>query len=398
MRFKKGARMNPLKAAWRGILRQPSRSLLTAIGVAVGVFSVLLIGTVSSLGAASVRSEIQSLGLTGITLRSEGQPLTEDAAAAAESLPSVKQAAPLLCRTAEISARGNTSSAMVWGVPPEIGRMVSLTLLSGRELDRSDLSAARRVCLLDRSLSEALALKGKVLGSALSLRLDGREENYTVVGIVETGGGLLQSLLGQEIPGFVYLPYTALQLDLGTRSFDRIAVRLKDSADPKRETKLLLRTLDHFFGQEGTTAADGFERYTDQLSGVLDAVTLLLSLIAGISLLVAGLSVMTVMLSSVRERTREVGIRKSIGASPGAIVAEFLAEALLLSLGGCLMGTTAGFLAGSAGCLLLGRAYSFPVRLFLICLLSSLLTGALFGAYPAKKAAALPPADALRRT
>ena len=107
---------------------------------------------------------------------------------------------------------------------------------------------------------------------------------------------------------------------------------------------------------------------------------------------------MTVMLSSVRERTREVGIRKSIGASPGAIVAEFLAEALLLSLGGCLMGTTAGFLAGSAGCLLLGRAYSFPVRLFLICLLSSLLTGALFGAYPAKKAAALPPADALRRT
>ena len=186
-------------------------------------------------------------------------------------------------------------------------------------------------------------------------------------------------------------------MDLGTRSFDRIAVRLKDSADPKRETKLLLRTLDRFFGQEGTTAADGFERYADQLSGVLDAVTLLLSLIAGISLLVAGLSVMTVMLSSVRERTREVGM-KSIGASPGAIVAEFLAEALLLSLGGCLMGTTAGFLAGSAGCLLLGRAYSFPVRLFLICLLSSLLTGALFGAYPAKKAAALPPADALRRT
>lgn len=80
---------------------------------------------------------------------------------------------------------------------------------------------------------------------------------------------------------------------------------------------------------------------------------------------------------------------------PEPIVAEFLAEALLLSLGGCLMGTTAGFLAGSAGCLLLGRAYSFPVRLFLICLLSSLLTGALFGAYPAKKAAALPPGGRL---
>ena len=112
--------MNPLKAAWRGILRQPSRSLLTAIGVAVGVFSVLLIGTVSSLGAASVRSEIQSLGLTGITLRSEGQPLTEDAAAAAESLPSVEQAAPLLCRPGEHFLRhglGRPSGDRTDGLP-----------------------------------------------------------------------------------------------------------------------------------------------------------------------------------------------------------------------------------------------------------------------------------------
>ena len=122
----------------------------------------------------------------------------------------------------------------------------------------------------------------------------------------------------------------------------------------------------------------------------------MLAAIAGISLLVACLSVMTTMLCSVGERTREIGIKKSIGASPQMIVWEFLLEAALLSLAGGLAGILAGALVGWAGCLVLGIPYLFPGNLALACALVSLLAGTAFGAYPARKAAKLKPADALR--
>ena len=122
----------------------------------------------------------------------------------------------------------------------------------------------------------------------------------------------------------------------------------------------------------------------------------MLSAIAGISLLVAGLSIMTVMLSSVGERTREIGVKKSVGASPAVIVREFLLEAGLLALLGSAAGIGAGVLAGWLGCLLLGTSYWVRPELIAACTGCALLTGMLFGAYPAKKAAALRPVDALR--
>ena len=134
----------------------------------------------------------------------------------------------------------------------------------------------------------------------------------------------------------------------------------------------------------------------ERLSGLMDIVTLVLTVISGISLLVSGMGVMTVMLSSVSERTREIGIKKAIGATRGRIMGEFLAEAVVLSLIGSVIGIAIGCMAALIGGAVLGMAVPIPLSTLVGLILFTVLTGAVFGVYPACKAAQLRPVDALR--
>lgn len=391
--------MESLKNAWRSVFRQPSRSVLTVLSIAIGVFSVLLTGTISDLGGSAVRNELNSLGMSGITLQTRsdsGCDLTSAELDAVRESAGVAGATPLNYAYTQVTARGSVIDGVVWGVDSAVTRIISLNLLYGRSISREDVLAGRRVCLVEQSFVREMYRRDNAVGKTVRIRLNGKDEEFTIVGVVETGGGLLQSFMGDTVPVFLYLPYTAHQACTGRRSFDRIAVQLKEGADPARMGSVLSRTLDSRLGQSGAVTVDNFSQYSDQFSRVLGTVSLVLSAIAGISLLVAGLSIMTVMLSSVGERTREIGVKKSVGASPAVIVREFLLEAGLLALLGSAAGIGAGVLAGWLGCLLLGTSYWVRPELIAACTGCALLTGMLFGAYPAKKAAALRPVDALR--
>ena len=143
---------------------------------------------------------------------------------------------------------------------------------------------------------------------------------------------------------------------------------------------------------------ENLNSHKEQLNSVLDIVTTVLSIIGGISLVVAGLSIMTVMLVSVHERTREIGIKKSIGASKSAILFEFLAESLFITLIGGLAGAAIGTAAVVCGSLMIGLDVILNFRLILFCIGFTMIVGVLFGVYPAVKAAGLKPVDALRQT
>ncbi|MGI5855372.1 MAG: ABC transporter permease [Candidatus Merdivicinus sp.] len=391
--------MESIKDAWRSIFRQPSRSILTVLSIAIGVFSVLIIGTISDLGTGAVRSELDSLGMRGITINTEsgsGCLLTEEELNLVQTAAGVVEATPLTYSYTEVLVRGSEIKGMVWGVDANVTRIISLNLLYGRTISRADVLAGNRVCLVEQSFVQEMYRRDNAVGKTLRIRLNGRDEEFTIIGVVEAGGNILQSFMGDYVPMFLYLPYTAQQECTGRQGFDRIAVQLKDGADAARVGTLLSRSLDSRFGQSGAISVDNFSQYADQFTGILDTVSTVLSVIAGISLLVAGLSIMTVMLSSVGERTREIGVKKSIGASSAIIVREFLLEAGFLSLLGSIAGTGAGILAGWLGCLLMGIPYSVRPGLIAACIGCALLTGMIFGAYPAKKAAALRPVEALR--
>lgn len=391
--------MESIKDAWRSIFRQPSSSILTVLSIAIGVFSVLIIGTISDLGSGAVRSELDSLGMRGITIHTEsgsGCLLTEEELGFVQTAAGVVEATPLTYSYTEVLARGSEIKGMVWGVDANVTRIISLNLLYGRTISRADVLAGSRVCLVEQSFVQEMYRRDNAVGKTLRIRLNSRDEEFTIIGVVEAGGNILQSFMGDYVPMFLYLPYTAQQECTGRQGFDRIAVQLKDGADAARVGTLLSRSLDSRFGQSGAVSVDNFCQYVDQFTGILDTVSTVLSVIAGISLLVAGLSIMTVMLSSVGERTREIGVKKSIGASSAVIVREFLLEAGFLSLLGSIAGTGAGIFAGWLGCLLMGIAYSVRPALIAACIGCALLTGMVFGAYPAKKAAALRPVEALR--
>ena len=173
-------------------------------------------------------------------------------------------------------------------------------------------------------------------------------------------------------------------------------MRIGAQADVERTEERIVSVLENETGLSGRYRTDNLAVQKERLSGLMDIVTLVLTVISGISLLVSGMGVMTVMLSSVSERTREIGIKKAIGATRGRIMGEFLAEAVVLSLIGSVIGIAIGCMAALIGGAVLGMAVPIPLSTLVGLILFTVLTGAVFGVYPACKAAQLRPVDALR--
>ena len=178
--------------------------------------------------------------------------------------------------------------------------------------------------------------------------------------------------------------------------FDKVIMKLNDGINRKQLGNEIMETMDSSFGVTDAVEIEDLNQQMDQLNDILSIVTAVLTIIAGISLLVAGLSIMTVMLVSVSERTREIGIKKSIGATKGIILLEFMTESLLLTLIGAGIGALIGIGVGTTGCLLLGVHVIINLQTILWSILFAIAVGVLFGVYPAWKASRLSPVEALR--
>lgn len=393
---------NCIKNGLRNIFRKKLRSLLTVSGVAIGVISVLIISSIGEIGKQTINSELDSLGISGLSIGTEKTVTAKELGAEeleyvrAQSI--VDDAMPLLMQYTSTAVRNELSSCLVWGINNSADRVVSLKIKYGRLINRSDLNGFGNVCVIDESFAQQTYHRGNIVGKTLSVILGGSLEEFEVVGVVETGGNVLQSLMGDYVPTFLYLPYTTMQQMTGRTGFDQIAVKLKSDVDPDTASSILTAALESKLNLPGSIHVENLNSHKEQLNSVLDIVTTVLSIIGGISLVVAGLSIMTVMLVSVHERTREIGIKKSIGASKSAILFEFLAESLFITLIGGLAGAAIGTAAVVCGSLMMGLDVILNFRLILFCIGFATIVGVLFGVYPAVKAAGLKPVDALRQT
>lgn len=382
------------------IFRSRTRSLLTMAGIAVGVFSVVLISVVGSVGTQQVSSTLVTMGVDTLLVQPADSAvsvtLTDDDLQTVRRVEGVSDVMPLMASVTEAQMIGRRLDCYVWGVDRSADKLISLEAAHGRLINNSDTAARSRVCVIDESFALETYGRSNIVGKKLYIFLGGKYHEFEIVGIAKTGLSSLQGMLSNIMPGFMYVPITTMQQLCGRSTYDKLAVKL-DSADSDTDVVEAVKTsLSASSGTTDSYTINNLLAQKDQLNNILGIVTTSLSLVAGISLVVSGISVMTTMMMSVSERTREIGIKKSIGARSRDICAEFLLESITLALLGSLAGMGAGLLLAVIGCGALGVPLTVNLGALAISAAAAMGIGAAFGAYPAYKAASMRPVDALR--
>ena len=400
-----------LKIALRALRTNKMRSFLTMLGIIIGIAAVIAMMAVGSGASYVISQQIASIGsniilvLPGSTtsggLRSGSggaQTLTsDDVKAIMTECPSVEQSAPTV-RSSGLAVYGNMNwSTVIMGTTPELFDIREWGVISGRSIGQQDVDGAAKVCLLGQTVSENLFGSDDPVGKIIRLK----KVPFTVIGVLERKG---QSPQGQDQDDAIFVPLRTAQRNLirsqNTNTVGAVMVKAR-SAEllPKAEEEInsLLKQRHRITGGK---EPDFSTRNLSEILAVAEqsskAMSLLLGAVASISLIVGGIGIMNIMLVSVTERTREIGIRMAIGARKKDILWQFLTEAVLLTM----LGGIIGIILGTAGATVVSRLLSWPtlisVQSITVAFFFSGAVGIFFGFYPARKAAGLNPIDALR--
>lgn len=383
-----------IKGAVRSLLRKRNRSTLTVIGIAVGVMMVSVVSVIGAAGSDVVDRELDSMGVGGLSVMAQtgGEQISEEALQELRELPCVTSAMPLMVQIATVSTPRDACESALCGIDAGADQVISLNLCYGRMITHGDVITAAPVCMMDETLAKNLYGRENIVGKTVSVQFGETTETITVIGVTETGSSLLQNFTSM-IPGMLYLPYTAASNITGQSAFDQVAVRVSGKTDTAK--RRVEQALDRVYDGDAPFRTDDLAVQKERLEGLVSIVTWILTAISAISLVVSGFSIMTVMLSAVSERTREIGIKKAIGATGKRILAEFLTESVLLSGVGAVIGILPALLLVVV-LRSMGFSTAVPVGMFAALFMFSLVVGGAFGAYPAYKAAKLQPVEALR--
>lgn len=391
--------IDTLSYAMRNTFRKKSRAVLTMIGIIIGVTSVIVISCISACGTTAVNNELDSLGLSGMNISvKEGKklPLTNSELDIVLANNYIDSATPVMALPSSFQLGDSSSEVITWGINETAQDTVSLKVLFGRFFDKNDIASSARVCMVDKAFSSQNFGTDNIVGKTISVNINGAIEDYRVVGVLKTGSGMLQNALTGYVPSFVYIPYTTASEITGQNNYNQIITKLKAGADIDKLSDRITKNLNYSQGIDSGYTATNTAKQRDILANILNIVTLILTAIGAISLIVAGLSIMTVMLVSVSERKREIGIKKSIGASKKKIVSEFLTEAFLLSFFGATMGVALGLIISYIGTAMMEMTLIIDWKSIGFTVLFAIISGVIFGVYPSIKAAKLKPIDALK--
>lgn len=381
------------------LLRNKLRSFLTIGGIVIGVLSVVVISTIGEIGKDTINKQLVNMGMDSVIIsgaKSNETGLSEQDLSAVKEVSAVKNAMPLLYIMSETTILNSVEECMLWGINEDADNVIQLEPVYGRLINKGDVLSNAKVCIIDEKVAKDNYKRANIVGKTIALNINGRSEDFEVVGVVKNGVNVLQNMLGGIIPSFIYIPYTTMKDESMQAYFDQIAVKLNGNNQINQISDDLSRAIMSNRVIPTELRIENLLKQKQQLNNILGIITIVLSAIAGISLVVSGLSIMTVMLVSVNERTREIGIKKSIGASNKDIMVEFLIESVLITLLGGLAGSIIGILISFIGCIILGLTLVVNYVMISEILALSIITGLIFGVYPAYRASRLKPVEALR--
>jgi putative ABC transport system permease protein len=402
-----------IRVALRALRVNKLRSTLTMLGIIIGVAAVIVMISVGSGAQARVEEQIRALGTNLIILlpgsvtsggvrmgAGSRSTLTEDDAYAIQrEVAAVQAAAPALRGMGQVVAGTSNWSTVFFGVTPEYFEARNWVIAAGRGFEPAEISGAGKVALLGDSVAHNLFGDADPIGQVIRIR----KVPFTVIGVLESKG---QSLMGQDQDDVILMPIsTARNRVLGggvaqRRTVGSVSIRIRDGEDMKQAEELirgLLRQRHRLqLGRDDDFTLRNLSEVLQTREESSRIMTLLLAAIASISLLVGGIGIMNIMLVSVTERTREIGLRMAVGARGRDILTQFLVEAVTLALIGGLL----GIVLGVAGAYAVGHFAEWRTELDVeAILLAAGFAGAIgvfFGFYPARKASHLLPIEALR--
>ncbi|MCI1190254.1 ABC transporter permease [Calidifontimicrobium sp. SYSU G02091] len=397
---------NTLLLALREIRRNLLRSFLTILGIVIGVAAVITMVTVGRGATQAVQDQITSLG-TNLLMVRPGQRLgpgrdaagappfrQADAEAIAAQVPGVRSVAPQAATGAVAVYGARNWSTVVHGTTNAYFETNNWTLADGRTFEEAELRAGSAVCVIGATVRRELFGAEEPVGSRLRVR----NVSCEVIGLLRSKG---QAAMGMDQDDVVVMPINAVQRRLtGNLNVGTLLVSMDDGADAERVKADLTRLL-----RERRKLADGDEnnfnvldtqQLAQTLSSTTQVMTTLLGAVAAVSLLVGGIGIMNIMLVSVTERTREIGIRLAIGALGHEVLLQFLIEAVVLAALGGLVGIVIATAASIALTGVMGVPYLFDPAINVLSFAFAAAIGVLFGYFPARRAAQLDPIEALR--
>ncbi len=396
-----------LKLSIRTIMRNALRSMLTVLGVVIGVAAVIVMVTLGEGTTAKVTSDVAKLGSNILMVR-PGQAGFGPASASADvkaftvkdvdaiesQVAGVVTAAPTASRSLT-AIYGSLNHAMpVTGTDNRYLAARDWTVASGRDFSDGELAAGASVCILGETVRQALFGDGDPVGAVIRLK----QIACRVIGVLDKKGA---SGFGNDPDDVILVPLKMLQRRIaGNQDVAAIFVAVGDgydTAEVQADIESLLRERRGIgVGEKDNFTILDMAQITSMLTSVSGVLTGLLSAVAGVSLLVGGIGIMNIMLVSVTERTREIGIRLAIGAQAHQVLTQFLVEAVVLSLFGGVIGVAAGLgLAAIAG-RWLNVPFVINPAIVIVAFVFSALVGVAFGYFPARRAAHLDPIEALR--
>lgn len=379
-----------LKMALSSILTNKMRSFLTMLGIIVGVMAVTLLISIVQGATNSITEQLSSLGGGNLScvVRKASPRLTLEEIKALEEEECIGRVCTNTQGEVTVKAAGNQYDATLYGVTEHYMDMNAIQIESGRGILEIDNEYRLNTCVVGTVVAKKLFGNTDVLGEMV--RISGID--YKIVGVLkETGANSMNSTDTQ-----VYIPFINAQRLTGQSGVSSFSVSASSDEMLEEAEAYMNDFLKDKFGEDGYMVMN-MGTIIDMVEQIYNTLSYMLGGIAGISLLVGGIGIMNIMLVSVTERTREIGIRKAIGAQKADITIQFLIESVVLSMMGGLIGmAVSGGVLGIVNMLVKDYHFAIPVPVALVAVLFSVGVGIIFGIYPANKAAKLKPIDALR--
>lgn len=389
-----------IQLSWQNIKSNKMRTFLTTLGIIIGVAAVISLITIVNGVIDTVMGEFSSLGAGTLTISAQGtalkQGLTESDLDNIRELDNIAGITPSISITTSAARKGEmVEKASLQGKSEDYYENNKDLISYGRPLTKIDIDNASYVCVIDQDMAESLFMGENPINQKLTIA----GVSFQVVGLEGQNSDIMASMsaFGSTIDGTVTIPYTTAKKIAGIDKITSLEIYIDNTDYTDQLVDDVENVLYQAFNQrDDCYSVFSMDSLLDTMNTMMGTLTYMLAGIASIALLVGGIGIMNMMLVSVTERTKEIGLRKAMGATPGRIQLQFLLESIVLSLLGGIMGVILGVLIAYVAATLLDTAFSLSASAIALGVGFSTAVGIIFGWMPAKKASQLSPIDALR--